>query len=87
VKPFNRPLTILPIDTINSVPPQRGDPPIRAKEKGRRQIRQSGLTRWFVQKQGGSLSENDREAVAEFIRTKGIIHWQTREANQGETRR
>ncbi len=37
--------------------------------------------------QGGSMFENDREAVAKFIRTLGITRCPTGEADQGETRR
>ena len=33
------------------------------------------------------MFENDREAVAEFIRTEGITRCPTSEAEQGETRR
>jgi hypothetical protein len=33
------------------------------------------------------MFENDREAVAEFIRTKGITRCPTSDADQGQTRR
>jgi hypothetical protein len=35
---------------------------------------------------GGIMFENDSEAVAEFIRTKGITRSPTSEADQRETR-
>jgi hypothetical protein len=38
---------------------------------------QSRLARWSATKQGGFMPEDDREAVAEFIRTKGITRCPT----------
>jgi hypothetical protein len=38
---------------------------------------QKRLARWSATKQGGFMPEDDREAVAEFIRTRGITRCPT----------
>ena len=70
------PLTILPIDTNGYIPSQSVDLPIMAK-RGRRRIPQSRLVRMIRDEAGWIMPENDCEAVAEFIRTKGITRCPT----------
>ena len=41
------------------------------------EIPRSRLARWAATRQGGFMPEDDREAVAEFIRTKGITRCPT----------
>jgi hypothetical protein len=70
------PLTILPIDTNGYIPSQSVDLPIMTK-RGRRRIPQSRLVRMIRDEAGWIMPENDCEAVAEFIRTKGITRCPT----------
>ena len=42
-----------------------------------RRFPQSRRVRWSATKHGGFMPEDDREAVAEFIRTKGITRCPT----------
>ena len=69
-------LTILPIDTNGYIPSQSVDLPIMTK-RGRRRIPQSRLVRMIRDEAGWIMPENDCEAVAEFIRTKGITRCPT----------
>ena len=74
--PFYPPLTILPIDTNGYIPSQSVDLPIMTN-RGRRRIPQSRLVRMIRDEAGWIMPENDCEAVAEFIRTKGITRCPT----------
>ena len=47
------------------------------QRKGRRRIQQSGLAPMVRDKAGWIMPKNDREAVIEFIRTKGITRCPT----------
>ena len=68
-------LTILPIDTDGYAPSQSGDPLIVTRRYRRRSPAITGLM--VVTKQGWIMPTNDSEAVAEFIRTKGITRCPT----------
>ena len=69
------PLTILPIDTDGYAPSQSGDPLIVTSRYRRRSPAITGLM--VATKQGWIMPGNDSEAVAEFIRTKGITRCPT----------
>jgi len=62
-------LTILPVDTNGYIPSQAA-----TRQAANSKITARPLVR---DKAGGIMAENDREAVAEFIRTKGITRCPT----------
>jgi len=57
-------------------------------DKERRAANPTIIARPLVRNEaGGIMFENDREAVAEFIRTRGFTRGPTSEADQRKTRR
>jgi hypothetical protein len=68
-------LAILPIDTDGYAPSQSSDPLIVTRRYRRRSPAITDLM--VAAKQGWIMPENDSEAVAEFIRTKGITRCPT----------